>query len=427
MSNSMPVPVPGENPQLDAETRVPLLIGMSVAFVALSTLVVGLRLYTRYFVVSALGPDDLTISIAQVLSIGVSVATVLQAKYDLGRHVWMVSPDDSIRQLKCLFAAMTIYNLAQILTKTSFLLQYRRIFQAEKRTRKICLYLLIFLAAWGITQEFLVGFACNPVAIFIPSQASVCISSLMVWYLTSVMNIVTDFIVFMVPLPAIRGLQLRRKQKLLVTSVFCLGFFTCVISIVRLFTLHSAINTTDPTWDNVPSAYWSVVELNCGILCASLPPLRPLLRRMNVLGLSRSGGGTHTDGYARDQKRMSGALKSAARTATGDSSVMYPLTDVESGSQERLNQKEEAEAGLGTSSYYWSPDYANQHSGGLSVAKLTNTIEGGKAAVPPVDEDGSGDNGFGEALPVVHAIRVTREIDSQSEKKLPALPGSRTR
>ena len=93
---------------------------------------------------------------------------------------------------------MTIYNLAQILTKSSFLFQYRRIFQ-DKRTRQVCFYLLIFLALWGVTQEVLVGFACNPVSIFMPSQASVCIDSLTVWYLTSVMNIVTDFIVFLVP------------------------------------------------------------------------------------------------------------------------------------------------------------------------------------------------------------------------------------
>ncbi len=62
-----------------------------------------------------------------------------------------------------------------------------------------------------------------------------------------------------------------------------------MISIIRLFTLASAINTEDPTWDNVPTSWWSTLELNCGILCASLPTLRPLLRRATG-GLSSSGG-----------------------------------------------------------------------------------------------------------------------------------------
>ena len=54
---------------------------------------------------------------------------------------------------------------------------------------------------------------------------------------------------------------------------------TCIISIVRLFTLRDSIDTDDPTWDNVPTSYWTVVELNCGIICACLPTLRPLLRK----------------------------------------------------------------------------------------------------------------------------------------------------
>jgi uncharacterized membrane protein len=72
------MPILGENPQLDAETKWPVLVGVSVAFVSVSTLAVLLRLYTRYVVVKAPGADDVTIAIAQVLSIGVSVATILR-------------------------------------------------------------------------------------------------------------------------------------------------------------------------------------------------------------------------------------------------------------------------------------------------------------------------------------------------------------
>ena len=60
------MPAPGENPTLDAETRVPILIGVSVAFMILSVTVVLLRLFTRYAVVKALGSDDYTILIAVV-------------------------------------------------------------------------------------------------------------------------------------------------------------------------------------------------------------------------------------------------------------------------------------------------------------------------------------------------------------------------
>lgn len=83
---------------------------------------------------------------------------------------------------------------------------------------------MMFLIAWGITQEFLVGMACIPMGIIIPSHQAICINSLMVWYLTSIMNIVTDFIVFLLPMPAVRNLHLPPKQKLLISSIFGLGF-----------------------------------------------------------------------------------------------------------------------------------------------------------------------------------------------------------
>lgn len=45
-----------------------------------------------------------------------------------------------------------IYNAAQILTKISFLIQYRKLFPSD-RVRLICLCLLIFIVGWGLTQE----------------------------------------------------------------------------------------------------------------------------------------------------------------------------------------------------------------------------------------------------------------------------------
>ena len=135
----------------------------------------------------------------------------------------MVTLEMTMGQLKALFAGEVIYNLAQIVTKLSFLLQYQRIFQ-DTFTRRVSLYMMIYLVIWGVTQELLVGFACTPIPDLYPERKGHCIQSEVVWYLTSVMNIVTDFIIFVTPIPAIKSLQLRRKQKIMVGGIFCLGF-----------------------------------------------------------------------------------------------------------------------------------------------------------------------------------------------------------
>lgn len=60
------LPDPGEYPHLDVQTQVPIIIGVSATFMVISTIVVALRLYTRYGLIKVAGDDDITIGIAQV-------------------------------------------------------------------------------------------------------------------------------------------------------------------------------------------------------------------------------------------------------------------------------------------------------------------------------------------------------------------------
>ncbi|KAH8723286.1 hypothetical protein GQ44DRAFT_774116 [Phaeosphaeriaceae sp. PMI808] len=274
---------------LQVESQTALIHSLSIVFVTLSTASVGLRLYTRSTVLKAIGADDVAIAVAQVLAIGVSISTILEAVWGLGRHSQFVPQESALKQLHSLYAVILIYNAAQIIVKTSFLIQYRRLFPGGK-TQKTCFWLLVFLIPWGITQELLLGLACVPLELIIPKMADKCLSTLPIWYLTSSMNIVTDFMIFIVPVPAVIKLHMGKRQKILLCGLFCLGFFTCAISLIRITTLRKAVDTTDPMWDNAPAAYWTVMELNCGIICASLPTLRPLISRMIPQFLSTRSG-----------------------------------------------------------------------------------------------------------------------------------------
>jgi len=65
----------------------------------------------------------------------------------------------------------------------------------------------------------------------------------------------------------------------------------CIVSILRLQSLVGISNSTDPTYENPPAATWSSVEVNVGIICSSLPCLRPLLVR-SFPHIFSSGHGT---------------------------------------------------------------------------------------------------------------------------------------
>lgn len=68
---------------------------------------------------------------------------------------------------------------------------------------------------------------------------------------------------------------------------------TCAISLIRLVYLNQG---PDFTFDNVPTSCWSVGELCCGITCACLPTLKPLLTKIKPQWITSyaSRHGRHT-------------------------------------------------------------------------------------------------------------------------------------
>lgn len=53
-----------------------------------------------------------------------------------------------------------------------------------------------------------------------------------------------------------------------------------IISILRLQALVSFAASTNPTYDNCPTAYWSVLACFVGIFCACMPALRRCLAKL---------------------------------------------------------------------------------------------------------------------------------------------------
>ncbi|KAF2830025.1 hypothetical protein CC86DRAFT_179093 [Ophiobolus disseminans] len=267
------------SPARAAESRAPIIYGISISFVILSCASVVLRLYTRLAILRTFGLEDVAIAVAQVLSFGVSVTTLLQVGLGgLGRHTEFATQDQFLMGVKALYSNTLVYNAAQIVTKLSFLIQYRRLFPGAT-IQKVCIIGMVFLAIWGVTQQFLTAFSCFHLHIVSPQLSGKCVPTFIVFNLNSIINIITDFAIFAIPIWPVMNLQMPRRRKMNLVAVFGLGFFACAISIIRLTDLYKYNGTLDPLWDSSAVAYWSVMELNVGILCACLPTLRPLIKQ----------------------------------------------------------------------------------------------------------------------------------------------------
>ncbi|POS76932.1 hypothetical protein DHEL01_v204676 [Diaporthe helianthi] len=123
------------------------------------------------------------------------------------------------------------------------------------------------------------------------------------------------------------------SQRLSLLAVFCLGFFTCAISVVRIEFLNLG---DDPTYNNIAPAGWSFGELCAGVITACLPTLRPLLLRVLIPKLSSSGAFLSRKTPIRSRvlsRSVSGAAVEDIEVALADDACEMAVTgkDVEEG------------------------------------------------------------------------------------------------
>ncbi|KAH7123202.1 hypothetical protein EDB81DRAFT_665771 [Dactylonectria macrodidyma] len=313
------------NHSLDGESRSAELCIILSIFCLISTIAVVLRSYIRLVLLRAFGFDDGIMVVAQLLTIGTTVAIGVETKYGLGFHTWLQPQEHFIPYMQAFYSSIVIYNIAICAVKIAILLQYGRIF-AVRIMQLITFYGVIFMVAWTIMLCFLLTLMCIPVAKFwdstIPGQ---CLNSLIIWYVMAGFNLATDVAIFCLPLPMIRSLQLPQKQKIMLFIIFGLGFFTCIISIIRIQTLKIAASTKDPNWDNVDAAIWSFLELSIAIIATCLPTLRPIFSKImpRVFGssLGRSQGRSGYGAYVQAPSNRSLANSTKKSTLGGSEST----------------------------------------------------------------------------------------------------------
>ena len=145
----------------------------------------------------------------------------------LGRHLdyLLATQAPPVILDKMLYAAQIIYVLAPVAVKLSLLLLYKRIFVTTMHRKfTIVLYGMgSFVLIYGTVFLFLSIFICTPISSFWTIQEGWCFDE---WGYTlsySVVNIITDFTIWALPIPLVWSLYLPKGQKIGLSLVFLLG------------------------------------------------------------------------------------------------------------------------------------------------------------------------------------------------------------
>ncbi|KAI5857007.1 hypothetical protein BZA05DRAFT_433680 [Tricharina praecox] len=278
---------------LPTDSLTPQLTISAGILSAVATLIVLFRLYGRAVILRVVGWDDYCVIIAAVLALGLTGTMFASAHYGLGQHAWMVGYANIEMILKYGYPLHILYILSLGFSRSSLLLQLIRL-APTPRLRKAfwflfgfstCFTLAAFLSHALIckTKPYLFWESKDPTA---DVRTGRCISYGTLQLVMGVINIFTDFVVWLSPLQIIYSVRLPRSQKVGLFIVFAFGGLVWISAIVRLYYARVAAKmiseniTVDPTYRALPIALWSNIETHIAIICCSIPTLRPFLRRL---------------------------------------------------------------------------------------------------------------------------------------------------
>ncbi|KAK4163859.1 hypothetical protein QBC43DRAFT_300823 [Cladorrhinum sp. PSN259] len=281
------------------------VIGVVVFCLLWSTAMVGMRLWVRAGIIKQFGIDDYACIAGLLTTFGSGIAMIHMTTYGFGKHIYVMELANIPLYLRDFYVSIVMYCSALMFLKLSFLFQYYRVL-AVQHMRKVYLVAIIIVGGWAISQVLVGIFICSPIQGFWDTTIkSKCIPNIPQWYINAAGNIITDLAVFIMPLPALWKLTLPKAQRYFLVGVFSLGFFTVIISILRIRYLHLY---EDFPWENVTAALWSVGELTSAITCACLPTMRPLVRQYlpslaSKLGISAGQSGAGASEPKRSARR----------------------------------------------------------------------------------------------------------------------------
>ncbi|KAF7856285.1 hypothetical protein EAF04_009813 [Stromatinia cepivora] len=241
---------------------------------------VGLRMYTRYYIVQAIGYDDWLILASILLFIGYTSFCTVAAVYGLGSHFSDLTAAQFVLSNKMEVAGQTCNIIAIATSKSSVAVFLLRLVVVPWHKA--------FLWAC-ITSTFIVCIICATLgffqyspfaAVFDPSIShTVNFDFTANAIFTGSYTAMMDFVLALFPWCFLAGVQIKRKEKLTISFGLTLGVFAGICGVVRATELGGLASRTDYTYDTVPLVLWGSSELLVAIVCACIPVLRPLYKR----------------------------------------------------------------------------------------------------------------------------------------------------
>ncbi|KAI2473895.1 hypothetical protein F4781DRAFT_379269 [Annulohypoxylon bovei var. microspora] len=294
-------PPPGQvRTPVNPPTRRDELMAAGISTTIIAGVALGLRLYTRvYMLKKRLEADDWLVIAAFIISVAMLVFVKKDIDHGLTYHVWDILQDTyHIGERLYGLLAYLSFILSVSFAKMSMLVLYLRL-APHMWFRWTCYICIAIIASYSVTAALVESLACRPLqGIVDESIDAICYDSYPAYISLSSLNIGIDIIILLLPIPLVIRMQLPRRQKVSVILLFATGIVVCCVALKRVTYIPVLEATEDYDWDAVPDMILCFIEVNLGIVCASVPVVRPFFSRLlpALLAYRRKSSGASSSG-----------------------------------------------------------------------------------------------------------------------------------
>ncbi|KAH6614189.1 hypothetical protein C7974DRAFT_444198 [Boeremia exigua] len=253
------------------------IVGMVIA-----TILLMIRAYTKIMLVKKLSSDDWCLLLAWIFSIPVQSLIVYRAPAGLiGIHAWELTGNQLNTIARITLTTTVLYSPALAFAKLSFLCFYLNLNPATGfRTAVYITSLVVIGSCVGVVVSLLA--ACNPFKrnIDVTVKEGQCLNKAALYIATGALNMITDIMVIILPIPMVMGLQTSKSRKVMLVLLFSVGLITCITSAVRVALLPPMLTSKDSSWDTVYPSLWILIEASLIIITSTLPTMRLFLHHV---------------------------------------------------------------------------------------------------------------------------------------------------
>ncbi|KAI0017633.1 hypothetical protein F4780DRAFT_580486 [Xylariomycetidae sp. FL0641] len=278
----------GGDPARAQESRLGLVLGVTVTLYVFAIIVASLRMYTRMALVKAPGRDDLFMLLATISATGSMICYFWQVPYGLGKHTEYVekSAQTTLGALNFALTLINIFGLA--LLKISLALSLYR-FSTSKKFNKVLMGVMIFVVVYSIFAWCTLIMHCKPVRGYWDHNAGAKCYDIKLFItfglVNTAFNIFTDVALASLPIPVIWGLQLKLRARIYLIIILGLGWLAVGLGIVKA--IYQIAFGKQHDGYNLNIQFWGFCQLNVGILAACAPQLKRLFSPLLNLSSAR--------------------------------------------------------------------------------------------------------------------------------------------